>query len=384
MKMNYNFVPRFYYTLNFKHYLFPSKKDSNKSSYCLFETNDNILNFNNARTSLRVLLNSISGKSLKVGVQAYTCHTIFQAINNAGHKIIFLDLDNEIKLDRTYLKKKLEQIDVLIVTHTFGFPEDVDAIKQIIGDKIVIEDCAHSFLSKYKNNYTGALGDAAIFTTGLGKFPPIGSGGFCVVNEPSKFPLLKNEYAKISKTNIISSVKDYIKILILSIMTKPPLYGAITYKIGKKLDSKIDFVNKFSFPEAKGSKWVERIFKNNFSFFEKILVKNSENLKLLSSYLKREYPIIANKENITPNYYALPLLIKNRDTLYDKLLENNIEAGKHFHKSIGWASEFGYKIGECPNTEKISKQILTVPVHFGLKKKTIKKISKIINEYHGK
>ena len=29
-------------------------------------------------------------------------------------------------------------------------------------------------------------------------------------------------------------------------------------------------------------------------------------------------------------------------------MHENIESGKHFHKSVEWATEFGYIKGECP------------------------------------
>ena len=378
--MSFNLIPRFFYTLNFISYLTPFKVADSGKIECLFGKDKYILNFNNARVGLKLLLNSISDKSLKVGVQAYTCYTVFQAIHNAGHEIVFIDLTDEIKLDLNHLKNNLDKIDVLIITHIFGYPDDIDKITNLIGNKIIIEDCSHSFLSKYKRKYTGTLGDAAIFSMGLGKFPPIGSGGFCVVNKPNRFPLLNQEYEKIPKNKLISSINDFLKVLSFSFMMKPPMYGIITRRLGKKLDLKMDFGNKFSFSESKGTLWEQRILKNNLSLFKKMQIKQTENAKALSSLLKMKSSFLNKTNHNTPNHYALPLLTGKRNKLYDKLLENNIETGKHFHKSLEWASEFGYKKGECPNTEKIVGQILTVPIHFGVSKKTIIKIAKIINE----
>lgn len=380
--MNYKFIPRFYYSLSFYAYLQLFKNNIVSKRKKLKETaiKEDAFIFNNARVGLRLLLNSIPQKSLKIGIQAYTCRTVFQAIQKAGHQIVFIDLDNELKLDLGDLKRKLKNIDVLIVTHTFGYPEDIDQIKKLIGNKILIEDCAHSFLSKYKGGYTGDLGDAAIFSTGLGKFPPIGSGGFCVINKPDKFPLLGKEYDKIPHPGTMSSLKEFFKAILLSFMMKRPLYGALTYPIGKRFDTRIDFVNKFSFSEFKGYTWTQNIFKNNATFFNRMLIKQTDNAKLLSSLIRIKNPVLDCADAVLPNFYAFPLLTDKRDNLYDKLLENNIEPGKHFYKSIEWASEFGYKKGDCPNTELIVKKIITVPIHCGVSKKTIQKIAEIINE----
>ena len=75
------------------------------------------------------------------------------------------------QMDLEDLKIKVGDIDSLIITHTFGFPEKIDEIKNIVGKKIIIEDCAHSFLSKTNGVNTGNLADAAIFSTGLAKYP---------------------------------------------------------------------------------------------------------------------------------------------------------------------------------------------------------------------
>jgi len=374
--MNYSLIPRFYYTLPIKNYLSNLTADKTKLFY------SKALFFNNARTALKLLLNSISDKQLNIGVQAYTCHTVFQAIHNAGHKMVFIDLNQNFQLDLIDIKNKLNQIDILIVTHTFGFPENMEEIKEIVHDKIIIEDCSHSFLSKYKNKYTGTLGDASIFSTGLGKFPPIGLGGFCMINHPSKFPFFDNFYAAIPKPKIYSSCMDFLKILVLSIMMKPPLYGLITRKLGEKLDSKLDLGNKYSFTESKAHPWIKRILNKNYSFIQKILCKNVENANLLANLINNTKTIIPdNIKESSPNYYIFPFLLENRNDIFNKFLANQIEPGKHFHKSILWASEFGYKNGDCPNTERLIEKTLTVPTHYGVRKMEISKMASIINTY---
>ena len=106
------------------------------------------INFNTARTGLRLLLSSISNKPLKVGVQAFTCHTVFQAIKKSDHNSVFIDVNNDFQLCLVDLVAKIDDLDVLIITHTFGFPEQVEKIKEIAKNVIIIEDCAHSSYPK--------------------------------------------------------------------------------------------------------------------------------------------------------------------------------------------------------------------------------------------
>jgi len=283
------------------------------------------------------------------------------------------------KASSDHLKNKIKQIDVLIITHTYGYPEDIDEIKKVTGDMLLIEDCSHSFLSKYKDQYTGTLGDAAIFSTGFTKFPPVGIGGFCVVNRPDKFPLIESEYHKIPKTPPALSMKDFIKAIVLYFLMRPLIYRIITRNASKWLDAGIDLGTQVTFFESKGNAWAYRIFRNNITFYEKMLTRQSVNAKILAESINLKCPAL-NIENSIPNYYMFPILIEERDDLFNRLVKNKIEAAKHWHKSLEWASNYGYIRGECPKCERLVDMILTLPTHYGVRKKDLNRIATTINE----
>ena len=373
--MNYKLTPRFYYTLPFWSYF---KFRSCPSSTYFVNTR---INLNSARSGLRLLLSSISNESLKIGIQVFTCHTVFQAIVKAGHTPVFIDVDFNFQIDLEDLKIKVGDIDSLKITHTFGFPEKIDEIKNIVGKKIIIEDCAHSFLSKINGINTGNLSDAAIFSTGLAKYPSIGAGGFCLINNKKMFPFFKKEYEKLNKYGFLQSSVSFVKALLLSILMKSPFYGTITYSFGKKLDSRLDFADKFSFRESLSPKWVKRVFDANSLNFEKTRSKQKKNANYLFSLLKSSIKVVRISSNFEPNFYVFPILIQKRDQLFNELLINNIEPGKHFSKSITWAMDFGYEPGNCLKTEVIVKQILTLPIHQAVSKKCIRKMAEIVNKY---
>ena len=372
--MNYKFIPRFYYTLS----LFSFLANSRKESLGVFK---NRINFNTARTGLRLLLSSISSNQLKVGVQSYTCHTVFQAIKNSGHTPVFIDITNDFQLCLVDLEAKINDIDVLIITHTFGFPERITKIKEIAQNVIILEDCAHSFLSKSKGVLTGTLADASIFSTGLAKFPAIGAGGFCLVNNKEMFPYFDEEYKKLSSSSFLASSISFIKTVLFSVLMKAPFYGLFTYPIGKKLDTKVDFVDKFTFNEGLSFNWVKRVFNSNEKRFFIQVESQKSNAQLLLSLLNSSIGTIRVDGNVEPNYYTFPILVKKRDLLFQELLKNNIEPGKHFSKSLLWAKEFGYQPGDCPKTEEIINQVITLPIHNGVTSKVIRKMAEIINKY---
>lgn len=381
--MSYKLIPRFYYSYSFARtigslftsFMRPKNIKDNKNSF-----SNNIFYTNYARTGLRVLLSSISKEKLRIGVQAYTCHTVFQAIHNAGHGIVFIDIDNSFKLDIEDLKIKKELIDVLIITHTFGFPENYELIRQAIGEKVIIEDCAHSFLSFYHGKQTGSLADASIFSFGLGKPLPIGQGGAVYINDKKKFPHFNALYGSLKKESFLNEFSHFFKRVFYSVALIIPFYGLFTYKIGKKLDSKYDFINKHSYKESRGYIIENHFYINNFDFIKNVIDRYRTNFVYLYNWLNKDI-IVNAKEDIDsiPNFYILPLLTDSQDIVYRYLLRNDFEPGKHFHKSILWAKEYGYEEGCCKNTEKIISEIITIPAHPGLPRKRIKSLANLIN-----
>ena len=60
--------------------------------------------------------------------------------------------------------------------------------------------------------------------------------------------------------------------------------------------------------------------------------------------------------------FMLPVLSPNPEALKKQYAQHGVETATHFANSIKWAGEFGYQ-GECPNAEKLLKELLVVPIY---------------------
>jgi len=372
-------IPRVEYTLPLGFYfkiLFGSKKSDEEIFRRKLCDNCSVYYVNKARTGLRLLLSSISKKKLRIGVQAYTCNTVFQSIINAGHEIVFLDINENFGLDLEFLLKKIKQIDVLIVTHVFGFPDNLVKIKEIAGQKIIIEDCSHAFMSRYNNMPVGTYGDAAIFSFGTGKLPPIGTGGMVLINNNKKFPDFDFLFNSLPNESLFSGFFLWLKLVINVFLLHDPFYGRIVYKIKKHLQTKNDSKNKLVFHESRGYKFCERIIYSNYKYFEEIVRKN----RLNYLFLKEKCKILSFTGiiNTDPNFYIIPVLTNQRDYLHSILTKNKIETGRHFHNSANQAKYLGYS-NDCKGVEKITKTILTIPAYYSLNEKKLTKIAVLLN-----
>lgn len=376
-------IPRFKYNFNFSDLVYAFSHVQKRLSADVLKTyfnSDNIYFTNYARTALFILLNSIAkGKVLNVGVQSFTCHTVFESIHEAGCRPIFVDINNNFSLDLVSLKQNIENIDLLIITHTFGIPADINEIKQIASNKIIIEDCAHSLFSEYNGRKTGTFCDASIFSFGYGKYPSIGPGGFTIINNKNLICDFEKYYQELPSVKILNEYKNIIRNYLYAKAFNKKIYGFFTYPIGKKLDKKHDFVGKFIQIKTKGFTSNINIFIKNFLNY----LNNNDLQRQIGKSLSlqlQDFINIPAEQGRYSNYYIFPLLHEERDSIIKSLFKNGIESGKHFSKSIDWIKKYGYKEGSCPNSEETVKKIFTVPSYYSLKRKEIDRTVKILRQ----
>lgn len=112
------------------------------------------------RESLYLILRALHLRAgSRIGVPLYCCEAVFAAIAAAGHVPVFLDVDlNSYALDEEFLWRHKNELEALVVVHTFGYPANLTRINECLEnlDIPVIEDCAHSLFSEYMGSPTGS------------------------------------------------------------------------------------------------------------------------------------------------------------------------------------------------------------------------------------
>ncbi|WP_409345690.1 DegT/DnrJ/EryC1/StrS family aminotransferase [Paenibacillus sp. MBLB4367] len=99
---------------------------------------------------------------------------------------VFADLDpHTYNLDPQSVEARITpRTKAIVVVHLAGNPCDMDAI-MAIADKYgikVIEDCAQSYLTRYKGRLAGTIGDYGCFSTNDFKHISTGDGGIVTIN----------------------------------------------------------------------------------------------------------------------------------------------------------------------------------------------------------
>jgi len=138
----------------------------------------------NSRAALFQLLSSLpQDAGSTVLLPAFHCVTLVDPVVRAGYQTDFYRIRADLTIDVEDLASRLKPgVAATVVVHFFGFPADLDAIVELarVSDSYLIEDCAHSFLSRFGDESIGRRGDFAIFS--YYKFAPSLVGGSLVVN----------------------------------------------------------------------------------------------------------------------------------------------------------------------------------------------------------
>ena len=100
---------------------------------------------------------------------------------------VFVDVDPKTyNVTADAIAKKIgPKTKAIMVTHLFGNPCDMDPIMELARKHgiPVIEDCAQAFLTEYKGQKVGTIGDIGCFSLQQGKHITTGEGGLVISND---------------------------------------------------------------------------------------------------------------------------------------------------------------------------------------------------------
>ena len=258
------------------------------------------------------------------------------AIVLANAKPKFVDIDKENYLiDYTKIEKSItKKTKAIIPVHLYGNTVDMDKILKIAKKyKLkIIEDCAQAHGAKFKNKKVGSFGDASCFsfypTKNLGA---LGDGGMILTNNLKIYTSSKlmREYGW--KDRYISSIKgwnsrlDEIQAAILRVKIK---------YLDKDNAKRIKIAKKYIKELANLPIVLPKIQKNSLHVFHLFVIRSKQRNKL-RSYLSK-------KKIYTNIQYPLPI---HKQIFYKKTNMNL----------------------KLKNTEKISNEILSLPIYPELK-----------------
>lgn len=361
------------------------------------------VSFNSGRSSLYAILKAMEGSAGKeVLLQAFTCNASINPVLWANLEPVYVDCDKEtFNIDIEDLRQKIiPETKILMVQHTFGSPANMDEVMSIVRQHnlVLIEDCAHALGAKFNGQLVGTFGEASFFSFSRDKVISSVYGGMAVTNDDKTGEALRRAQGEFRMPNscwtwqqiwhpillhyIILPVYNFVdlgKVLLVLSQWTHVLSKAVHWK--EKRGQRPDYFPK-ALPNALAIMALNQFTKLDkfYNHRKKLFDFYNENLRDTAFTLPKAEP------NAQPSYLRYTVKhSKAHDIIFDAWHKQNILLGDWYTTPIApfdtKLEEMHYKMGMCPNAEKLSKKTLNLPTHINISMKDAERIVKFLKKY---
>ena len=289
------------------------------------------------------------GKGDEVITVSHTFISTVDAIARNGAKPVFVDIDPKIYcIDVTKIEEKItKKTKALLPVHLYGHPAEMDAIIKIAKkhNLPVIEDACQAHGAEYRGKKVGNIGDIGCFSfypvKNLGAY---GDGGMVVTNN--------SELAR--------------KLRMLRNYGQPKKYYHDFIGVNSRLDEMQAAILRVKLKNL--DNWNSS--RRRFAHIYDMLLKDADVvIPVEKGYAKHVYHLYVIRH-------------KNRDRLQQHLSKNGVQTQIHYpiavHRQKAYLN-LGLR-AKLPITEKISGEILSLPMHPFLKEDEIRTIAQCIRK----
>ncbi|MCZ6775316.1 MAG: DegT/DnrJ/EryC1/StrS family aminotransferase [Ignavibacteria bacterium] len=269
-----------------------------------------------------------------------------------GATPVFVDCDiDSYNIDPSEIEAKITaRTKAIVAVHLYGQPADLDPLLEIARKHglYLVEDCAQAHLAEYKRKKVGSLSDASSFSFYPGKnLGAYGEAGAVATNDSevaAKFKMFRDHG---------SDRKYYHE----------------TYGHNYRMEAIQAAVLRVKLRHLQG--WTEA---------------RRRNARRYDEYL-RGLPVIVRpaEMNYAKHVYHLYVIrTPHREELQKHLETKGVATGLHYPVPLHLQKAFqdlGYRQGDFPVAEKVSKEILSLPMYPELTEQQIKHVCDSIMEF---
>lgn len=318
----------------------------------------------NGTDALVIALKALGiGEGDEVITSTFTFFATAESISAVGATPVFVDVKKDtFNIDSDLIEKKItSKTKAIMPVHIFGQPADMDEINAIAKkyNLYVIEDACQAIGADYKGKKIGAQSDIAAFsffpTKNLGA---AGDGGMIVTKDDSLATICRalrthgSGENGLKAYNLLNNIEGSVE---ADQSEDNTIYNPLkyyNYLIGfnSRLDEIQAGILRVKLREL--DKWND-LRRDHAKYYNEKLID-----------LDVAVPFAA--EDCTHVYHLYVLQSENRAELVSYLKENGIAIGiyypvpLHLQKSY---KDLGYKEGDMPNAEYLSKRTFAIPVY---------------------
>jgi CDP-6-deoxy-D-xylo-4-hexulose-3-dehydrase len=300
----------------------------------------------------------LQSQQIEIIVPAVSWSTTFYPINQAGFKIVFVDIDvNTFNIDINKVSEAInEKTAAVLAVNLLGAPCDLTELLRICSEKniILLEDNCESIGSSIDNKFTGTFGLMGTFSTFFSHHICTMEGGLITTNDSKIYEILLSMRAhgwtrELSPDNRLYSKsgndwQDLFTFILPGFNVRPlEMSGAVGIEQLKKLDSFISFrrlnadylikkLSEHKLPvKLQKSDFNSSWFGFGFVFTNIETEVRSEFIKILSQNKIASRPIVAGNFTRNPVIKFLNYDIHENLTSSDVIHENGFFIGNHHY-----------------------------------------------------
>ena len=321
--------------------------------------------FNSGTSALHAILLAYGiGEGDEVIVPSFTFIATANSVLFVNAKPVFADIEKETYgLDPEDVKKRItRKTKAIMPIHYGGLSCRIKELKKIAEDHklLLLEDAAESLGAKMDGKPVGSFGDAAMFSFCGNKVITTGEGGMIVTDQRDVYEKLRliRSHGRLETENYFTSIKsvDYVTLGYNWRMSN--ITAALGISQLEKLGNLIEMRRR------------------NAAYM-------SESLSDMSKIEPPNPP-----RGFFHVYQMYTIRVKDgekaRDGLKDYLAEKGVMTKVYFfpvHLTSFYRRKFGFKGGELPITEKLSKQALTLPMYASLTKDEMDYVANSVRDF---
>lgn len=338
--------------LDSSHFVLGEKVEAFERNFADYTQTRFAFGVNSGTSALHLaLLAAGVGPGDEVITVSFTFIATAAAITYTGAKPVFVDVDPETcTIDPDKIEAAITaQTRVIMPVHLYGTCADMDPIMDLARrhNLIVIEDAAQAHGAEYKRRRAGSIGELACFSFYPGKnLGAYGEAGAVVTNEEKFVDIIKQLRDQGQSTKYYHERVGYN-------YRMEGLQGAV---LGVKLRHL----------EA----WTEARRKHAATYQQELAGSGPR--------------LIAEPKNSRSVYHVFPLFLGARDELRNHLQGAGVSTGIHYPIPVHLQRAYrdlGYTAGDLPVTERLCKEMLSLPMYPELTGEEIAHITDSVREF---
>lgn len=356
--------------------------------------------FSYGRGALFTLCQELGLQGAEIVVPAYTCSVVAHAVAVSGNTCTFVDSERgSYNMDLAQLEAAIsERTRMVVATHIFGFPCDVDRLQAIVdrasarwGHKIwVVQDCAHGFGVRWRGRLVSEAGDVALFGLGISKMMTSIFGGMLTTNDSALAAKLRTRRdAATAPESVVDTLSKQAYLVASTTAFSAPFYGLVRWLQDETplldsltkayhLDGQIRLppgaANRMARVEAQvGLSQLER-----YDEFEE---QRKAHARFYRDHLSPPSDWVLPPDVEGATYSHFPVRVADRDATLNHFLAKGIQLGQLIEYSVPHLGEYGAApAAQFPNAFDSSRHTINLPVHPGLSAADRDRVVACVNE----